>query len=109
MAHTDALDSGLGVTPVPRLALTMSFPAIVAQAANASYTIIDRMFIGHIPEVGNAAMTGVGICFPILLAVTAFASLIAPAARRAPPLNSVAATSRRPSASSVPARRSSSS
>lgn len=44
MAHTDALDSGLGVTPVPRLALTMSFPAIVAQAANASYTIIDRMF-----------------------------------------------------------------
>ena len=76
MAHTDALDSGLGVTPVPRLALTMSFPAIVAQAANASYTIIDRMFIGHIPEVGNAAMTGVGICFPILLAVTAFASLI---------------------------------
>ena len=76
MAHTDALDSGLGVTPVPRLALTMSFPAIVAQTANASYTIIDRMFIGHIPEVGNAAMTGVGICFPILLAVTAFASLI---------------------------------
>lgn len=107
MAHTDALDSGLGVTPVPRLALTMSFPAIVAQAANASYTIIDRMFIGHIPEVGNAAMTGVGICFPILLAVTAFASLIG--AGGAPPLNSVAATSRRPSASSVPARRSSSS
>lgn len=111
MAHTDALDSGLGITPVPRLALTMSFPAIVAQAANASYTIIDRMFIGHIPEVGNAAMTGVGICFPILLAVTAFASLIGAggAPRRAPPLNSVAATSRRPSASSVPARRSSSS
>ncbi|NHD45446.1 MATE family efflux transporter, partial [Lactobacillus fermentum] len=36
----------------------------------------DRLFIGHIPEVGDAAMTGVGICFPILLAVTAFASLI---------------------------------
>ena len=54
----------------------MSVPTIVAQAANASYTIIDRLFIGHIPEVGNAAMTGVGICFPILLAVTAFASLI---------------------------------
>lgn len=68
--------SGLGTKPVARLALTMSVPTIVAQAANASYTIIDRLFIGHIPEVGDAAMTGVGICFPILLAVTAFASLI---------------------------------
>ncbi|KAB8289284.1 MATE family efflux transporter [Bifidobacterium ramosum] len=73
---TNALDAGLGTKPVPRLALTMSIPTIVAQGANASYTIIDRLFIGHIPGVGNEAMTGVGVCFPILLAVTAFASLI---------------------------------
>ena len=76
MVQANTIDAGLGTKPVPRLALTMSVPTIVAQAANASYTIIDRLFIGHIPEVGNAAMTGVGICFPILLAVTAFASLI---------------------------------
>ena len=76
MVQANTIDAGLGAKPVPRLALTMSVPTIVAQAANASYTIIDRLFIGHIPEVGNAAMTGVGICFPILLAVTAFASLI---------------------------------
>ncbi len=99
--------SGLGTKPVARLALTMSVPTIVAQAANASYTIIDRLFIGHIPEVGDAAMTGVGICFPILLAVTAFASLIARAARRGRPSNWVAAISRRPNASWAPARRSS--
>ncbi|MCH9275048.1 MATE family efflux transporter [Bifidobacterium amazonense] len=76
MAATNALDSGLGTKPVPRLALALSVPTIVAQGANASYTIIDRLFIGHIPGHGNDAMTGVGICFPILLAVSAFASLI---------------------------------
>ncbi|RSX53755.1 MATE family efflux transporter [Bifidobacterium goeldii] len=70
------MDARLGSQPVVRLALTMSVSTIVAQGANASYTIIDRLFIGHIPHVGNEAMTGVGICFPILLAVTAFASLI---------------------------------
>ncbi|WP_204314801.1 MATE family efflux transporter [Bifidobacterium aerophilum] len=74
--NTGAMDAGLGTKPVSRLALTLSIPTIVAQGANASYTIIDRLFIGHIPYDGNAAMTGVGICFPILLAVTAFASLI---------------------------------
>ena len=71
-----SVDAGLGTRPVPRLALALSIPTIVAQGANVSYTIIDRLFIGHIPHVGNEAMTGVGICFPILLAVTAFASLI---------------------------------
>lgn len=76
MTVTRTLDSGLGTKPVARLALSMSVPTIVAQGANASYTIIDRLFIGHIPEVGDAAMTGIGICFPILLAVTAFAQLI---------------------------------
>ena len=54
MVQANTIDAGLGTKPVPRLALTMSVPTIVAQAANASYTIIDRLFIGHIPEVGNA-------------------------------------------------------
>ncbi len=96
--------SGLGTKPVARLALTMSVPTIVAQAANASYTIIDRLFIGHIPEVGDAAMTGVGICFPILLAVTAFASLIGAggarrAARASPPRGAPGATAPTPARS----------
>lgn len=69
-------DSVMGSKPVVRLALSMSIPTIVAQGANVSYTIIDRMFIGHIPGVGDMAMTGVGICFPILLAVASFAYLI---------------------------------
>lgn len=44
MAQANTIDAGLGTKPVPRLALTMSVPTIVAQAANASYTIIDRLF-----------------------------------------------------------------
>ncbi|WP_093959899.1 MATE family efflux transporter [Bifidobacterium vansinderenii] len=74
--HNHSHDAGLGTRPIPRLAFALSVPTIVAQAANASYTIIDRLFIAHIPEVGDQAMTGVGICFPILLAVSAFAMLI---------------------------------
>ncbi|RSX52973.1 MATE family efflux transporter [Bifidobacterium samirii] len=73
---TQPTQPALATAPVTRLALTMSVPTIIAQGANASYTIIDRLFIARIPGHGDDAMTGVGICFPILLAVTVFAQLI---------------------------------
>ena len=66
----------LGVKPVGRLAVSLAVPAVIAQACNALYTIVDRLFLAHIPEVGDLAMTGVGVCFPILLAVSSFASLV---------------------------------
>ena len=66
----------LGTAPVGRLAVSLAFPAVVAQACNALYTIIDRLFLARIPEVGDLAMTGVGVCFPILLAVSSFAALV---------------------------------
>lgn len=68
--------SPLGTKPIGRLAVSLAVPAVVAQACNAMYTIIDRLFLARIPEVGDLAMTGVGVCFPITLAVAAFAMLI---------------------------------
>lgn len=62
--------------PIPRLALSLALPAVVAQMANALYTIVDRLFIAHIPGSGSLAMTGVGICFSITLALSAVAALI---------------------------------
>nr|WP_217625636.1 MATE family efflux transporter [Bifidobacterium sp. CP2] len=58
------------------MAVSLAVPAVVAQACNALYTIVDRLFLAHIPGVGDLAMTGVGVCFPITLAVSAFAMLI---------------------------------
>lgn len=66
----------LATRPVGRLAVSLAVPAVIAQACNALYTIVDRLFLAHIPEVGDLAMTGVGVCFPILLAVSSFASLV---------------------------------
>ncbi|MBT1171926.1 MATE family efflux transporter [Bifidobacterium sp. MA2] len=68
--------SDLGTRPIGRLAVSLAVPAVVAQACNALYTIVDRLFLAHIPGVGDLAMTGVGVCFPITLAVSAFAMLV---------------------------------
>ena len=66
----------LGKEPVGRLLLTLAVPAILSQLVNALYNMVDRMYIGHIPEVGAEALTGVGICFPIIMIVSAFAFLM---------------------------------
>lgn len=61
---------------IPRLLIKLSVPAIFAQLINALYNIVDRMYIGHIPDIGSTALTGVGITFPIILLISAFASLV---------------------------------
>jgi putative MATE family efflux protein len=66
----------LGHSSIPRLALSLSLPAVVAQMANALYTIVDRLFIARIPGTGTVAMTAIGICFPITLLLSAIAALI---------------------------------
>lgn len=66
----------LGREPVKRLLLTLAAPAIASQVVNALYNMVDRMYIGHIPGDGAAALTGVGVCFPIIMLVSAFASLV---------------------------------
>lgn len=67
----------LGAEPVGRLLWKLSVPTIMAQMVNMLYNLVDRIFIGHIPEIGTAALTGVGVCLPIIMAISAFASLAA--------------------------------
>ena len=65
----------LGKEPVGHLLFILAVPAITSQGVNALYNMVDRMYIGHIPEVGSAALTGVGVCFPIIMIISAFAYL----------------------------------
>lgn len=64
----------LGKEPVGRLLLQLALPTVTAQVINMLYNIVDRIYIGHIPEVGALALTGVGVCMPLIMIVTAFAA-----------------------------------
>ena len=66
----------LGNDSVGRLVVRLAFPAIIAQLVNALYNIVDRIYIGHIPEVGDLALTGLGLCFAIIMFVSAMAALV---------------------------------
>ena len=68
--------SHLGEGSVGKLLFRLALPAIVAQLVNLLYNIVDRIYIGHIPGQGDMALTGLGLCFPILMIVTAFSSLV---------------------------------
>ena len=66
----------LGCAPVGRLLFKLAVPTIAAQIVNMLYNIVDRIYIGHIPDVGSQALTGVGVTFPIILLISAFSALI---------------------------------
>lgn len=66
----------LGQAPVGRLLFKLALPTVVAQIINMLYNIVDRIFIGHIPDVGDLALTGVGVCMPLIMLVSAFAALV---------------------------------
>jgi len=66
----------LGTEPVGKLMLKLAIPTVVAQLVNMLYNIVDRIYIGHIPGEGSLALTGVGVCMPILMIISAFAALI---------------------------------
>ena len=66
----------LGKAPVGRLLFKLALPTVVAQLINMLYNVIDRIYIGHMPEVGDLALTGVGVCMPIIMIVSAFAALV---------------------------------
>ena len=65
----------MGTGSVKKLMVKMAVPALVGQVVNLLYNIVDRIYIGHIPEIGGAALTGVGLFTPILMLITAFALL----------------------------------
>lgn len=66
----------LGNAPIGKLLFRLALPTVVAQLINMLYNIVDRIYIGHMPEVGDLALTGVGVCMPIIMIVSAFAALV---------------------------------
>lgn len=74
--NTQTEQGFLGKEPVGKLLLRLSLPTVTAQIINMLYNLVDRIYIGHIPEVGALALTGVGVCMPIIMIVSAFAALV---------------------------------
>lgn len=66
----------LGKEPIGKLLMRLALPTVAAQVINMLYNIVDRIYIGHIPEVGALALTGVGVCMPLIMIVSAFAALV---------------------------------
>ena len=69
-------ENDLGRDPIGKLLLRLALPSVTAQLVNALYNIVDRMYIGHIPEVGDLALTGLGVCFPVIMFVSAISALV---------------------------------
>lgn len=73
---TNSKANDLANKPVGRLLFQLALPAIAAQIINVLYNVVDRMYIGHIQDIGAMALTGVGVTMPVIMAVSAFAYLI---------------------------------
>lgn len=67
----------LGTEPIGKLLAKLAVPTVIAQLVNMLYNIVDRIYIGHMPGDGSLALTGVGVCMPIILIISAFASFVA--------------------------------
>ena len=61
---------------IGKLLFKLSIPAVTAQLINMLYNMVDRMYIGRIPDVGALALTGMGVCMPVILLISAFAALV---------------------------------
>jgi len=66
----------LGTAPIGKLLFKLAVPTVVAQLINMLYNIVDRIYIGHMETIGDLALTGVGVCMPIIMIVSAFAALV---------------------------------
>lgn len=64
----------LASAPIGRLVMSMALPTVIAQLVNVLYNIVDRIYIGHMPGSGSFALTGVGVCFPIITLISAFSA-----------------------------------
>ena len=67
----------LGTEPIGKLLRKLAIPTVAAQIVNMLYNIVDRIYIGHMPGDGDLALTGLGVCMPVILIVSAFAALVA--------------------------------
>ncbi len=74
--NTTSDNAFLGTEPIGKLLFKLAIPTISAQLINMLYNVVDRIYIGHMADVGDLALTGVGVCMPIIMIVSAFAALI---------------------------------
>ncbi len=61
---------------IPKTITRLALPMIAAMLVNALYSVVDRIYIGHLPDIGQTALTGIGLCYPITMAISAFSYLI---------------------------------
>jgi putative MATE family efflux protein len=61
---------------IPRTITRLALPMIAAMLVNALYSVVDRIYIGHLPDVGQTALTGIGLCYPITMSIAAFSYLV---------------------------------
>ncbi len=66
----------LGTEPIGKLMFKLALPTVVAQLVNMLYNIVDRMYIGHMEGDGSLALTGVGVCLPLIMMISAFATFV---------------------------------
>lgn len=69
------IEADLGQGSVGKLLLRLAVPTVTAQVVNVLYNMVDRMYIGHIEGIGPQALTGVGVCMPLIMIISAFAAL----------------------------------
>ncbi|MDY2861612.1 MAG: MATE family efflux transporter [Oscillospiraceae bacterium] len=67
----------LGTEPIGKLLFKLAVPTVIAQLVNMLYNIVDRIYIGHMPENGSLALTGVGVCMPLIMIIAAFSAFVA--------------------------------
>ncbi|MBP3609877.1 MAG: MATE family efflux transporter [Lachnospiraceae bacterium] len=70
----ESREKRLGTAPLGKLIFQLALPGIAAQLINVLYNMVDRMYIGHIPEAGATALTGLGVCLPIIVLISAFSA-----------------------------------
>ncbi len=76
MQHEKRHTNDLGKDPIVPLILRLAIPTMLAQLVNVLYSIVDRMYIGNVPDIGDLALAGVGVCGPIVTLLSSFASLV---------------------------------
>lgn len=77
MSKKQDISTQMATAPVGRLIVRLAIPAILAQVVNLLYNVVDRIYIGHMEGVGTMALTGVGVCFPVISLISAFTMLVA--------------------------------
>ena len=70
--HTASQESVLSSASIGRLMVRFALPSITAQVVNILYSVVDRIYIGHLPDGASLALTGIGVCYPILTVISAF-------------------------------------